>query len=64
MQEHSNKLAHYQPLHTDTRDYISMYSTTTAAGKRGAPFSGGGEKLYSIVDPTRREEHVYSTPKH
>ena len=59
-QEYFNKPAHYQPLHTDTRDYTSVYSTTTAAGAPSVEVEG---KLYSIVDPTRREEHVYSTPQ-
>ena len=61
IEDHSNKPTHYQPLHTGTRDYISMYSTTTAAGRKGAPSVEVEGKLYSIVDPTRREEHVYST---
>ena len=63
VQEHSIKPAHYQPLHTDTRDYTSMYSTTTAPGRRGGPSVEVEGKLYSIVDTTRREEHVYSTPQ-
>ena len=62
-QEYFNKPEHYQPLHTDTRDYISMYSTTTAARRRGAPSVEVEGKLYSIVNPTRREEHVYFTPQ-
>ena len=62
-QEYSNKSAHYQPLHTDTKDYTSMYSTTTAPGRRGGPSVEVEGKLYSIVDTTRREEHVYSTPQ-
>ena len=48
VQEHSIKPAHYQPLHTDARDYISMYSSTTAAGRRRALSVEVEEKLYSI----------------
>ena len=62
-QEDSNKPAHYQPLHTDTRDYTSVYSTTTEAGRRRAPSVEVEGKLYSIVDSTRREEHTYTTPQ-
>ena len=62
MQEPTNNLVHYQPLHIDTRDYISMYSTTTVAGRRGGP-SMEMEKLYSIVDSTKREEYVYPNPQ-
>ena len=62
-QEHSNNPTHYEPLHTDTRDYTSVYSTTTAAGRRGAPSVEVEGKLYSIVNPTRRDEHVYSAPQ-
>ena len=61
IEEHSNEQTDYQPLQTDTRDYTSMYNTTTAAGKREAPSVEVEGKLYSIVDPSRREEHVYST---
>ena len=60
-QEYFNKPAHYQPLHTYTKDYISMYSTTPVTGRRRAPSVEVEGKLYSIVEPTRREEHVYST---
>ena len=62
MQRPSNNPAHYQPLHTDTIDYISVYSTTTAAWRRGVPSVEVEGKLYSIVNPTKREEHVYSNP--
>ena len=55
--------SHYQPLHTVTTDYTSMYTTPcTSAGKKGAPSVKIGDKEYAIVDPTSREEHTYAIP--
>ena len=61
-QQLSTNPVHYQPLHTNTRDYISVYNTTTATGKR-TPTVEVESKVYSIVDSTKREIHVYSTPQ-
>ena len=46
-------VAHYQPLHTVTTDYTSVYTTPT--GRRGPPSVEVEGKMYSIVDPIKRE---------
>ena len=43
----------YQPLDTVTTDYTSVYTTPT--GRRGPPSVEVEGKMYSIVDPTKRE---------
>ena len=45
--------AHYQPLDTVTTDYTSVYTTPT--GRRGPPSVEVEGKMYSIVDPIKRE---------
>ena len=46
-------VAHYQPLDTSTTDYTSVYTTLT--GRRGPPSVEVEGKMYSIVDPIKRE---------
>ena len=43
----------YQPLDTVTTDYTSVYTTPT--GRRGPPSVEVDGKMYSIVDPIKRE---------
>ena len=43
----------YQPLDTVTTDYTSVYTTPT--GRRGPPSVEVEGKMYSIVDPIKRE---------
>ena len=46
-------VAHYQPLDTVTADYTSVYTTPT--GRRVPPSVEVEGKMYSIVDPIKRE---------
>ena len=51
---------HYQPLDTVTTDYTSVYTTPT--GRRGPPSMEVEGKMYSIVDPIKREtDTTYDT---
>ena len=43
----------YQPLDAVTTDYTSVYTTPT--GRRGPPSVEVEGKMYSIVDPIKRE---------
>ena len=62
--QQSSSSTHYQPLDTSTTDYTSMYTTPcTSAGKKRAPSVKIGDREYTIVDPTRREEHTYAIPQ-
>ena len=50
----------YQPLDTVTSDYTSVYTTPT--GRRGPPSVEVEGKMYSIVDPIKREtDTTYET---
>ena len=49
----SDSPAHYQPLDTVTTDYTSVYTTPTR--RRGPPLVEVEGKMYSIVDPIKRE---------
>ena len=50
----------YQPLDTVTTDYTSVYTTPT--GRRGPPSVEVEGKMYSIVDPIKREtDTTYDT---
>ena len=50
----------YQPLDTGTTDYTSVYTTPT--GRRGPPSVEVEGKMYSIVDPIKREtDTTYDT---
>ena len=52
----------YQPLDTGTTDYTSVYTTPT--GRRGPPSVEVEGKMYSIVDPIKREtDTIYTTPR-
>ena len=54
--------AHYQPLDTATTDYTSVYTTPT--GRRGPPSVEVEGKMYSIVDPIKRDtDTTYDTTK-
>ena len=54
--------AHYQPLDTSTTDYTSVYTTPT--GRRGPPSVEVEGKMYSIVDPIKRDtDTTYDTTK-
>ena len=52
--------AHYKSLDTSTTDYTSVYTTPT--GRRGPPSVEVEGKMYSIVDPIKREtDTTYET---
>ena len=51
----SDSPAHYQPLDTVTTDYTSVYTTLTGRSRRGPPSVEVEGKIYSIVDPIKRE---------
>ena len=52
----------YQPLNTATTNYTSVYTTPT--GRRGPPSVEVEGKMYSIVDPIKREtDTIYTTPQ-
>ena len=60
--DYSNSTAHYQPLDTSTTDYTSVYTTPT--GRRGPPSVEVEGKMYSIVDPIKRDtDTTYDTTK-
>ena len=60
--QQSSSSTHYQPLDTVTTDYTSIY-TTPYTGKTAVPSVKIGDREYAIVDPTRREEHIYTIPQ-